>query len=511
MKHTIIRGTIILTLAGFLTRILGFFYKIFLAHHMAPERLGLYQLLAPVYGMCFTIYASGIQTAISGLVAEQSSKKDGPIRARRILFCGMFLSVLIALLLTIALYALSGQIATHILAEPGTKRPLQIVSLMFPFCAVTACCNGYFYGCRKTSVPATAQLLEQLSRIFFVLLCTGTILSSFVIAETISCELAICGIVVGEVISAICTLLLFLFTERSAASQENVLSAHINRQYYRPILRLAIPLTANHLVLNLLHSYETVLLPSLLERNGMSHSEALGALGILTGMAMPFLFFPMALTSALSILLLPTIAEANARGDNRSMCTATALTIRYTTLMGFLFMGLFFLLGPQLCGLVFNSKAAGHSLQILAFFCPLLYMGQTIVSILNGLGKTAITFRNAVISSSMRLVLVAVFIPKLGVNGFFLALGGDILFSVLLSLTALHKNHIVFCGWWTALGKPLLTSALLLPLFAHLIAFTLHGAGGLLLLQMLLLTILYAACYLAILALFRYPLRPNEE
>ncbi len=509
MKHTIIRGTIILTLAGFLTRILGFFYRIFLAHHMAPERLGLYQLIAPVYGMCFTIYASGIQTAISGLVAEQGSKKDGPRQARRILFCGMLLSVLIALLLTIALYALSGQIATHILAEPETKRPLQIVSLMFPFCAVTACCNGYFYGCRKTTVPATAQLLEQISRIFFVLLCTGTVLSSFVIAETISCELAICGIVVGEVISAVCTLLLYLLTERTVVSQENIPSANIDRQYYRPLLRLAIPLTANHLVLNMLHSYETVLLPSLLERNGMSHSQALGSLGILTGMAMPFLFFPMALTSALSILLLPTIAEANARDDNRSMCTATALTIRYTTLMGFLFMGLFFLLGPQLCKLVFRSEEAGRSLQILAFFCPLLYMGQTIVSVLNGLGKTAVTFRNAVVSSSLRLVLVAIFIPKLGLNGFFLALGCDIVLSVLLSLTALRKNRIVFCGWWTALGKPLLVTVLILPFFAHLVAFTLHGVGSLLLMQMLLLSILYVACYLTILGLIRYPLRPG--
>jgi len=64
-KNTIIKGTLILTFAGLLTRLIGFFYRIFLSKALGAETLGLYQLIFPVYGICFTIYASGIQTAIS--------------------------------------------------------------------------------------------------------------------------------------------------------------------------------------------------------------------------------------------------------------------------------------------------------------------------------------------------------------------------------------------------------------------------------------------------------------
>lgn len=59
-QRNILLGTIILTLAGFITRVIGFFYKIFLSKVMGSEWLGIYQLIFPVYGIAFTIYATGI-------------------------------------------------------------------------------------------------------------------------------------------------------------------------------------------------------------------------------------------------------------------------------------------------------------------------------------------------------------------------------------------------------------------------------------------------------------------
>ena len=41
-KHTLIAGTLLLTAAGFLSRILGFFYRIFLSRIIGSEGLGLY-------------------------------------------------------------------------------------------------------------------------------------------------------------------------------------------------------------------------------------------------------------------------------------------------------------------------------------------------------------------------------------------------------------------------------------------------------------------------------------
>lgn len=42
---------------------------------------------------------------------------------------------------------------------------LRIAALSFPFASVHSCINGYFYGVRKTGVPAATQLTEQLFRV----------------------------------------------------------------------------------------------------------------------------------------------------------------------------------------------------------------------------------------------------------------------------------------------------------------------------------------------------------
>jgi len=74
-KSNLIKGTVVLTLAGLATRFIGFFYRIFLSNVMGAELLGIYQLVFPIYMICFTIFASGIQTAISTLVANELGKQ----------------------------------------------------------------------------------------------------------------------------------------------------------------------------------------------------------------------------------------------------------------------------------------------------------------------------------------------------------------------------------------------------------------------------------------------------
>lgn len=47
-KRALIRGTAILTITSFVTRFMGFFYRIFLGHTFGEENVGLYQLVFPV-------------------------------------------------------------------------------------------------------------------------------------------------------------------------------------------------------------------------------------------------------------------------------------------------------------------------------------------------------------------------------------------------------------------------------------------------------------------------------
>ena len=71
MRQLLLRGTLLLTIAGILSRIMGFFYRIFLANTIGAEGMGIYQLIFPIYSVCFSLCASGIETAVSKLTAEK--------------------------------------------------------------------------------------------------------------------------------------------------------------------------------------------------------------------------------------------------------------------------------------------------------------------------------------------------------------------------------------------------------------------------------------------------------
>ena len=73
-KHIIMKGTFVLTLAAFISRFLGFFYRMYLSHTFGEANVGLYQLIFPVYTLGIAITCAGIQTALSRHVAGYVAK-----------------------------------------------------------------------------------------------------------------------------------------------------------------------------------------------------------------------------------------------------------------------------------------------------------------------------------------------------------------------------------------------------------------------------------------------------
>ena len=59
-KHFLLKGTFILTVVGILTRVMGFFYRIFLSRSFPAEEIGLYQLIFTMYGLSIALATSCI-------------------------------------------------------------------------------------------------------------------------------------------------------------------------------------------------------------------------------------------------------------------------------------------------------------------------------------------------------------------------------------------------------------------------------------------------------------------
>lgn len=155
-RHPLIIGTLILTATGLISRIIGFFYRIYLSRLFGEEGMGIYQLLSPVLSLSFSLTAAGYQTAISKIVAEQAARKGHS--SFRPMLVGLTISLPLSLLCNAVIYCLSDYISVRLLLEPRTASMLRILSFSIPFSAIHACINGYFYGKKKAGIPALTQL-----------------------------------------------------------------------------------------------------------------------------------------------------------------------------------------------------------------------------------------------------------------------------------------------------------------------------------------------------------------
>lgn len=439
-RSNIFKGTLLLTLAGLITRIIGFFYKIFLSNAMGAELLGIYQLIFPIYGICFTIYATGIQTAISRLVAFELAKRNDK-NVYRILKTGLLISVSLATILSILVHQGAGIIAYRFLLEPRSADSLRIMAYVFPFCAVTSCINGYYYGLKRAAVPASTQLFEQIVRVLVVYLIASMTGQGDL---SVTCEHAVIGIVLGEICSCIYNALSLFITKSPKKlillGPDPKSKVDGIRLIIKKILSLSVPLSTNRLLINVLHSIETVMIPTMLRRSGLSISEALSTYGILNGMSMPFIMFPTALINGLSVLLLPTVSEAQALNNDRLIGKTTSVSIKYSLIIGIISTGIFVIFGNDLGNAVFHSEEAGSYLRTLAWLCPLIYLTTTLGSIINGLGKAHITLINGVAGTLSKIILIIVLIPKMGITGTLIAmLLGQLIITVLDGI-AVGKN-----------------------------------------------------------------------
>lgn len=437
--HPLITGTILLTAAGLLSRVLGFFYRIFLSRTIGAEGLGIYQMIFPIYGIFFSLCAGSIQTAISRFTAAD------PDHAKRTLLSGFSLSFAMSLAAAFVIRHFSVPLAEHVLMEPRCAPLLSVMAFAIPCTSVHACICGYYYGKEKVSVPAAAQLFEQMIRIFTVFLLASVCIEKRI---PVTVSLAVFGLVAGEAGSALFVLIFFLLFHEF---HENT-----GRSYSvgPALLALAAPLMANRLVLNLLQSTETIMIPERLTVYGLTRSQAVRTYGTLTGMAMPFVLFPSALVNSLAVVLLPVTARHQSAGNDSGIADGISMAFRYSLYLGIFCVGVFTVFGEALGLQIFKSQDAGSFIQILAWLCPFLYLATSSGSILNGLGKTKLTFFHHLISLLVRIAFVWFGIPEVGIRA---CLWGMLASEILLALLhILALRRIVPCDWnaWILIGKP---------------------------------------------------------
>lgn len=436
-KMAFLTGALLLTSTGFICRILGFFYRIFMSRTIGAEGLGIYNMVHPIFSICFALCAGSIQTALSQYVAANQS------RGKTVFRTGLVIAMGISFLLAWLICGNTEFLAQRFLLEPRCAPFLPVMAVSVPFAALHACINGYYYGMQKARVPAFSQVAEQVIRMGAVFLIAGIWLES---GREITVSLAVYGHLIGEMASAGFTLFCLGFFPpgkgRETAAGQGPAPEPLPlafRSAAAPLMALALPLMGNRLILNVLGSAEAIWIPNRLMCSGLNNSQALSVYGVLTSMALPFILFPSAITNSMAVLLLPTVAEAQANGNEGRISSIISMSLRYSCYMGILCIGIFTIFGNQLGVSVFHDKDAGTFITILSWLCPFMYLATTMGSILNGLGRTSSTFLQTVCAMVIRLAFVLFAIPRFGILGYLWGMLASELVLALMSFIAVKR------------------------------------------------------------------------
>lgn len=438
-KHPLIAGTLILTATGIVSRFIGFFYKIFLSRTIGAEGIGIYQMIFPIYGVCYALTTAGAEIAVSRFVAGESAKGNRE-KARFVLRIGLTLSLFLSFLTVLFVYANADFIALRLLHEARCAHLLRIMSLTVPFGACHSCISGYYYGLKKAGIPASAQLFEQLIRVGAVYLIYRIALFE---GRALTPEAAVIGLVIGEFASMLFSL--FAISAEQLRRPKKKARDFSPAALTKSMLLLALPVTGNRVCMNLLASAESTLLPFTLQQYGLDSEHALSVYGTLTGMSMAFILFPSVLTNAVSVMLLPSVSESQAAGAQDRLSRTIQKTVSFCLPLGIFFTCVFLVFGKFLGNFFFHSEMAGDFIITLAWICPFLYLNGTLHSILNGLGKTAAGFFNNLTGLLIRIFFILAFVPKIGIQGYLWGILANQLFVAVLNLHAL-RAYLHFNG-----------------------------------------------------------------
>ena len=402
LKNKLICGTFVLTFTGLITRFMGFFFRMFLSHTFGAEQVGLYQLIFPVYGLCFSLSCAGIETSLSRCVAQKINK--GQMNdAKELVFQALTLSLSLSLLLAYLIHQLAPWLSIHLLKDNRCEHLLSALAYALPFASIHSCIVGYYLGQRQTKIPAFSQLLEQIGRIGAVYIIYKICLNTRIECTIV---IAVIGITIGEMLAALYCL---RFTSLKPCF-------HIS--HLKELSALAIPLTSNRILMNLLQSIETISIPICLQKYGYTNEGALSIYGVLTGMALPCIFFPTALTSSISTMLLPTVADIQAAKNTEHLNSLIRRVIYFGLCLGSICGVGFLFFGPLIGTLLFDNALVGSFLKTLAWICPFMYMNTTLMSMLNGLGKATKTLLISILSLTIRISGVWFGVPLFGMQGY---------------------------------------------------------------------------------------------
>ncbi len=336
--QSFIKGAIIISLGGFISKVLGAIYRIPLTNFLGGEGMGIYQMVYPLYCILLTVSASGIPTGIARLI---SSGKGFGAETRAFRLYGM-----IGVIGTLVMYALSSPLAA-IQGEPAIELCCKLLCPSVFFVSMLSVVRGYFQGKGNMYPTAVSEVAEQVIKVAF-----GCV-AAYLFRENLALAVAstLLAVTVSEAVTTGAVVLWYM-RRRGRKPLYNPASVPVSS-----ILRYTVPLTLTAIALPLSQLAESIVAVRLLRGIG---DNATALYGIYSGCAVTIINLPVSVTYGLAASSVPQISPLAESGNFEGAKKKAFKALRITLLVSVPAAVVLYIFAPLAARLIFGSLSASE-------------------------------------------------------------------------------------------------------------------------------------------------------
>lgn len=403
IQNSMVRHTLLLSLASIWMRGVSMLFQLYLSRRMGAAGVGLLQLISTVGMLAATVGTAGVRVAAMYLAAEERGRRN-PGGIRRVTGCCLRYGSLVSSVAATTLFFTAPWISVNLLQAPEAAASLRLFALFLPVSCLCAVLAGWFTACVKIKQLTLVEVSMQI-----VVLAMAALFLSLAETPGQCC----CAIMLANGLGDLGMLaILFALYRRQSAPPDG-------SRVWRRLLKLCLPLALSDILRSGLAAAEQLLIPRGLAAAGLGQAGAMAAYGAIHGMVFPVIMFPATLLYALADLLVPELARCDAAGSRRRIRYLTSRCLKLGLLYACMVAGLMWCLALPLARLLYGQAAIAGYLQLFAPLILMLYLDAIVDAMLKGLGQQVASVRYNILTSALDIVLLLYTLPRWGLDGYF--------------------------------------------------------------------------------------------
>lgn len=463
-------------------------FNIYISNQIGSEAVGIFSLVMAVYLFFITVATSGLNIAVSVIVSEKFALNKEKTAIKAIRTC-IFFSLLLGITAGLLILIFSSFITEKCLHNMVSSKPLFYIAIGLPFIAMSSCINSYFTSVRKAYKNAITQVFE-----FIIKMIATIILLKINISRGV--EYICISLILADVIAEICSFLLIFILYAIDIKLKKLNNVRSFGQRIN-IAKIAFPVAITSYIRSGLSTLKQLIIPTQLEKSGLSCSNSLSKYGIINGMVMPVITFPTALINSYSMLLIPEFSTYVAQKNYKAINYISNKIFKLTCAFSICVCSIFLFFSNELGLVIYNNLETGHYFKILAPLIFFMYMDNIIDCILKGLNKQFGVMCCNILDLSITTAFIYFLLPICGINGYIISIFISELLNFSVSLFQLIKYSKIKINFVDWILIPLICS-LISYLFICIFNFNFVNLKFNLIINICLFTILYLIVFITV-------------